>query len=336
MLRSPDLDSGVPVEGVPFAEPATGSHFPGIVLLYDDRPCAAIGYTREPCAKIVISQPILLIDVHDRIRNDLYDLLLKHVRQGAIANCMARVNFLQHDSLDDAVFMHLLARRGFIPSADIHQWERCVGNGHADCETRNPAEQIESRSSEYSVQRDKFKEANANEAFEVQAALDAILRCSKDLASETQPQAAELLAKWRAIHASVFVCRIEGKVAAILSCIESTAGDSIIEIANAGGLACGALSESHVCIEYIGVVPEFRRRQVASCLIGQIPVLMRQKGDGTESANVPSVTSIKAFSDAANDPAAGLYQDCGFVLAAKMQLWCCDLISEQDGKVVSA
>lgn len=330
-----NVNVGLPENSTSPAAPITDSHFPGIVLLYDDRPCAAIGYTREPCATIMISQPVLLIDAHDRIRNDLYDLLLKRIRRRSVANGVLRMNCLQQDSFDDDVFMRLLAKHEFIQLAEIHQWERCVGNGDAECETKKLARHIESRASEFSVQRDEFVKANTDEAIEVQAALDAILRCSNDLASQPQPRAAELLAKWRAMNAIVFVCRIEGNVAAILSCIESTVADSIIEIADAGDLACSVLSESHVCIEYIGVVAEFRRRQVATWLIGQIPVLLRPNGDGVRSANARSVKTIKAFADAANAPATGLYRECGFVLAAKMHLWCCDLRSEPNGNMIS-
>ena len=51
---------------------------------------------------------------------------------------------------------------------------------------------------------------------------------------------------------------------------------------------------------------------------------------------VAAVTTVKAFSDAANAPATALYQSQGFALAAEMQLWCCKLNNEQSEKYLTA
>ncbi len=109
---------------------------------------------------------------------------------------------------------------------------------------------------------------------------------------------------------------------------------SVSEIQNA--CVSEPFSESYLSLEYVGVVPQFRRRQLASWLIGQMKLLLHQSVCDVACETVSPVTTIKAFSDAANVPATALYQSQGFALAAEMQLWCCKLNNEQSEKYLTA
>ncbi len=319
---------------VPYESPAA---FPGIVLLYDGRPCAAMSYSREPCSTVVISPPVVLIDATDDVRRDLYDMLLKRMMQRFVEAGFLQMNFLQHDSSIDSLFLRLLAERSFVLAARILQWELSVWPGSAayQADLQNSGTPVEPSHGDCTLHQFDIANADADEVREVQTALDAILRSSDDLPNQPRPQADELLEKWQAIHASIFTCRTQGEIAGILSCVECMATEPAREIQQ----ACAAesspesSSESYLSLEYIGVVCEFRRRQLASWLIGQLQLLLHQS---VRSVAYGRVSAVKAFSDAANAPATALYQSQGFVLAAEMQLWCCKLKNDQSEKFVPA
>ena len=336
LLRQLDISSEAEIDASQITLSEPHAAFPGIFLLYDGRPCAAMGYSREPSATVIVSQPVVLFDATDHVRRNLYDVLLKRMKQSSVEAGFLQMNFLQHDSSVDAIFSGLLGERSFVPAAKILQWEFLTSPRSAvhQVELQNSATPLELRHRDCTVHRFDITYADADEVREIQSALDAILRCSDDLPNQPRPQADELLAKWQSIHASIFACRIQGRIAGILSCVDCTATEPANEFAKA--CAVESVTESYVSIEYIGVVSEFRRRQLASWLIGQVPLLLHQNGHSVAEVSMSDVTIVRAFSDAANAPATGLYQSRGFVLTAGMQLWCCDLQNEQGGKPVPA
>ena len=335
LLRQPDIGSEAEIDASRIAPYKSHAAFPGIIVLHDGRPCAAMSYSREPGATVVVSQPVVLIHATDHVRRNLYDVLLRRIQKGSVEFGFLQMNFLKHDSFNDLLFMRLAAERGFVPSASISQWELSIlcGSAERQADLKNSDKPLELGQRDRTVHRFNITDTNGDEVREVQTALDAILRCSDDLPSQPRPLAVELLAKWQSIGANIFTCRVQGKIAGILSCVECTATDSTTEI-DKGGIAESG-SRKYASIEYIGVVREFRRQQSASWLIGQIPLLLHQNGQGVTQASRPAVTIVTAFSDAANSPATGLYQSRGFVRVAAMQLWCCDLLKEQSGKSVS-
>ena len=335
LMRVPNQVAALDAAADRSADSAAIALFSGIILLHDDCPYAAIGYSKEPCSTMVLSMPIVLADVSDKIRRDLYDLLLDRVGQVSVAEGLTRMNFLQDNlSDDDAAFMSLLAERGFDPSTDILQWQLSIARDDPNCPSSTPAQQDTTNCSDFSVRRYDSVKANVDESVRFEAALQAILQCSMDLTSQPRPQAVDIIAKWRTLQTRVFVCHIDGTIAGIISCVETKALNPSIDITTEGQID-SASSELQVCVEYIGVVPEFRCRHVASWLIGQIPKLMQTNGDNAGSSEASVATVLKAFSDAANEPATRLYQRCGFLLASKMRLWCCELRNVQIQNVVS-
>lgn len=336
MLQQPATGCGVEMEAArltPFESPAA---FPGIILLYDGQPCAAMSYAGESRATVVVSPPVVLIDATNDVRRDLYDVLLKRMMRLSVDAGFLQMNFLQHDSGVDSLFLSLLAEQCFVPTARILQWKLSISPSSAACQAdvHHPETPIEPRRTECTLHRFDMTNATADEIHEVQSALDVILNSSDDVPGHPRPQADDLLARWQSMPASIFTCRIQSRIAGILSCVTGMATESAGEIQRA--YAVESLSESDLSLEYIGVVPEFRRRQLASWLIRQLPVLLHQNVPGVANGSISLVTTVLAFSDAANAPATALYQSLGFVLVAEMQLWCGRLKGEQSEASVPA
>lgn len=172
-------------------------------------------------------------------------------------------------------------------------------------------------------QRYDFSVTDAVSACELRSALDEILGCSEDLASQPQPTASELLTRWQHDSAKVFLCRIQRRVAGVI-------------VLGTRAMASTAIvpdtlpTEVSLCLEYIGVLPEYRRRQIASLMIRQIPLLTGLYCDEFEKRCSAEVLKVAAYSDVTNGPATSLYERAGFVLTDRMQLWCCDLCQDDN------
>ena len=303
---------------------------PGIILLYSNQPCAAIGYSIEPSETVTISSPVILIDASDHVRRELCEVLLNRLKQRSVEAGFRQINFLQLDSDIDPVFMTLLAEQSFLPAARILQWKLATSTSSAEQQiARNRSDTtIARRQDDYTIHRFDMTHADTREVCQVQSALNVILKSSDDLPGQRRPQADELLARWHSLQAHVFTCRMHGSIAGIIS------------LANCAGLgsdfdnvmASAAESESYVSLEYIGVVSEFRRRKLASWLIAQIPLLLgsdigNATADKAATRDETSAASVKVFSDAANTPASALYQNLGFHVVGEMSLWCCPLMA---------
>jgi ribosomal protein S18 acetylase RimI-like enzyme len=281
--------------------------FPGIILLYEGRPCAAVGYHRESEGTVVISEPVVLMDAVDNVRHALCDRLLKQIKHRTAADGAQRLHFLQQKSSGDPKFEELLKAQRFLHATDILQWELSVAAGY-QCSSQD----------RYEFQRCDVPVTDAVSAGELQSALGAILKCSEDLSSQPQPTASDLLTRWQHNSATVFLCRIESRIACVISLGSRTMTSAAI--------AADTLpADASFCIEYIGVLPEYRRRGIARLMIGQIPVLTGLCGDGPTRRRSAETFKVTAYSDATNGPAISLYERAGFVRTARMQLWCCDL-----------
>ena len=314
--------------------------FPGIILLYDDRPCAAIGYIREPCETIAVFEPVVLLDATTDVYRALCGLLIGQVKRLAIPEGFQRVRLLIQASAGDARLDQMLTEHGFVPATDIVRWDlSVVVSDQCPLPNRGTFELYDFT-------------ANPAAAREIQLAIDEILECSEDLTSQPQPSAAELLSGWQRIQAYLIVYRIQQDIAGIMSCVTNPNKSAMTAIPSAT-----LPSEADVGIEYIGVVPAFRRRHIASLMIGQIPKLLSSvcdapsecdlrietehgpvahhggeseladRGSGPDrfSRNLPQAMRIAAYSDSENTPANCLYQRCGFVQTIRHHLWCCDL-----------
>ena len=303
----------------------TQTVFPGIILLDDHHPCAAIGYTREPCETIVMSEPVVLLEATDAVYQALCGQMIGAVKRRAVFEGARRLHILIPRSAENAVSEQLLTELGFVCATEIVQWDltlpmvdRCSQPNHS------------------LIQLYDFSASTAASALEIQFALDAILNCSEDLSSQPHPTAAELLTRWQRMQAHVFVCRCEERIAGLITCVS-------IPILSAAATVPGTTSPSDtsIGIEYIGVVPAFRRRQIASLLIRQIPTLLSSICDArspvSERLEPQQDTyrlkgielqglKVAAYSDAANAPANSLYQRCGFVQTVRRHLWCCDIV----------
>ncbi len=340
LLQSQNTDSLSRDSTASAAASTLTGQFPGIILLYDDRPCAAIGYTREPCETIAVFEPVVLLDATTDVYRALCGLLIRQVKRLAIPEGFQRVRLLIQASAGDARLDQVLTEHGFVPATDIVRWDRSVAvSGQCPLQNRGTFELYDFT-------------ANPAAAREIPLAIDEILECSEDLTSQPQPSAAELLTSWQRIQANVFVYRIEQNIAGIMSCVTNP-NKSAVTAAPSATLP----SKADVGIEYIGVVPAFRRRHVASLMIGQIPELLSSvcdapdecclrietehgpvahhagKSEPADDGSGPDRFSrilaqalrITAYSDAANTPANCLYQSCGFIETTRHHLWCCDL-----------
>ncbi len=302
---------GTPVAGsaVSHAARATAG-FSGIVLLYDGRACAAVGYHRESAGTAVISAPVVFMDVADNVRRALCNRLLQQVKHRTAADGVQRLHFLQQKSSDDPKFDELLKAQRFAHATDILQWEVSMAAGY-QCSPQDRCE----------FQRYDVSVTDAVSACELQSALDEILECSEDLISQPQPTATELLTRWQHNSATVFLCRIQRRIAGVIVLGRHA-------MTSASIVPDTLPAEVSLSIEYIGVLPEYRRRQIAGLMIRQIPVLMHLCGDEPTSRCSSETLKVTAYSDATNGPATYLYERAGFARKARMQLWCCDVHEE--------
>lgn len=317
------------------------TQFSGTILLFDNRPCAAIGYVMEPTGTLVVSEPIVFLDASDEVHRALCGQLIGRVKRRAVSFACQRLHMLLPVSAGAAGFERLQAEHGFVHVTDIDQWDLSVAlNDQCSLQDQCTFQLYDSATNAAAATR------------ELQFAIDAILDCSEDQSSQPQPTSAELLIKWQRLQANVFVYRIEQEIAGLMSCVTSP------DITETQAVASGTLPLStNVCIEYIGVVPAFRRRQIASRMIRQIPKLLSSicaprsrfspsldtgldpaflcagetelPDQGVDPDRFSGIESqmlrVTAYADAANPPASGLYRRCGFVQTTRLHLWCCDL-----------
>ncbi|MBC7964462.1 MAG: GNAT family N-acetyltransferase [Fuerstia sp.] len=323
LLRAEGTGAGASDASLSSAATGSPDAFPGIILLYDHRPHAVIGYTREPCETIVISEPIVLLPPTEDVYRAVCGQLIEAVKRRAVSEGARRLQILLPVSAGDAGLERVLTEHGFMSTTEIVQWDLSAA---AVDRCLSPDRSI--------IQLYDFAASNSASALEIQSALDAILEYSEDLAGQPHPTAAELLTRWQRMGADVFVYRSGHKIAGILTCVTHPILSAVAPVA---GLT--AHSDTNVCIEYIGVVPAFRRRQIASLLIGQIPVLLNsicdsrspvserlktQQGLHRLKENLSAAFNVTAYSDAANAPANSLYQRCGFAQTISRHFWCCD------------
>lgn len=324
LLKAEDPDA-VPCDAT--ASPAasrTLTAFPGIILLYDHRPCAAIGYTREPCDTVAISEPIVLLEATAEFFRAFCGQLIEAVKRRAVSEGARRLQILLPEPAGNAGLERVLTEHGFKSTTDIVQWDLFVA---AVDRCMSPDRSI--------IQLYDFAASNTASAREIQSALDAVLDSSEDLASQPHPTAAELLTRWQGMGAHVFVYRIGHEIAGLLTCVTHPILSAVTPV-----VGTTSHSDTHVCIEYIGVVPAFRRWQIATLLIRELPTLLSSICDSdspaSERLEMQQVShrlngiksqglKVTAYSDAANVPANSLYQRCGFVRTISRHLWCCDL-----------
>ncbi len=281
--------------------------FPGTILLYDGRPCAAIGCTREPGGTVAVSEPIVLLNASDEVYQAVCIQLLNHIKRRTAAAGAERLHFLQSNTTCSARFASLLVPQSFVHVTDILQWERFEAAGRRV----SPPDQCEFRLFDFTAN-------DAHNFGEVRQALDAVLECSEDLKNQPSPNAVELLARWKQMQARVFVCRFAESIAGVISCASQSFKSSAVE-------PTPLPSDSNICIEYIGVLPEFRRKKIATLMIEQMLTLSYLGGDALTNRREFQGVKISAYSDSANSPARSLYHRCGFMQTARMPLWCCRL-----------
>lgn len=302
----------IPAEGS-----STEKGFPGLVLLYDHRPCAAVGYTRESHSTAIMSKPFVFLEASEDICTTLREQLIKQAKTQLSSEGLRFLQFLIDASAEGAEFGQELTKHGFAHAADVLQWERTIAPGqpHEMATQARPGEANElgtvpvlNRSRDY-----QYATAEAIPEKNLQDALEAILSCSDDLSGLPRPTADQLLAKWSQVGASVVVASCDQEVAGIIAyAVVSEKPDRLPRP-----------DETVVCIEYIGVAPAFRRRHVASELIDRIPKL-----PGLDSTRRSTRSlRIRAFSDQENFSATRLYQSQGFSQTNQMELWHCDLNS---------
>lgn len=339
LMQSSKADSSA-VDSVASRDLPTVAGLRGIILLFDNRPCAAVGYNSESDETIAISEPVVFLDASESVYSALCHQLLKQLKLRAAEQGAHRLHFLQQNANGASRFTGLLLTQGFVPATEILRWELTVSasalcpppgdNQVTEISSASPRirqswtaldahpEMISPPYERCEFQNYDFAAADVGADSEIQRALSEILACSEDFPGEPLPTASRLLRRWRQMSTAVWLCRINHTIAGLIALGTHPASSVEVEMDTTE-------SECHICIEYIGVVPEFRRRQIASLMIQRIPRLVNQKGSSPANRCLPPIVRITAYADVANRPARCLYRQCGFAQSDHMHLWCCNL-----------
>ncbi len=281
----------------------------GAILHSDRLPVAAMGFAAESDRTLTITDPVFLQNVPTNVRQQWTLRLLKEVLQEAKKNGSRLIRCLQPVDADASVIemTQTLTESGFLQQARIVILEKSTSDDRLQEMFGAQTSEAETGSSfivDLLTATQWSGDADSEAVFKV--VLRQVLADSMDLRRLPPPEVHELLEDWSRQQASMVLVR-QGEQ--IIGLCASTMGS---EQNSAGSASTTAL------IQYIGVVPGFRRTGIASNIIALLPKLL----SSAHSPESQTILRLKVFCDAGNQPARMLYLRSGFEMTGELDVWC--------------
>ncbi|MEZ6043530.1 MAG: GNAT family N-acetyltransferase [Planctomycetaceae bacterium] len=275
-----------------------GTDFSGLIALQDGRPSIAVGYSFEPDNTLSLTLPIWL---NNHAVSELKELIGECIRMASEAglkgaHCLAPIS--------ESFQIETLRLAGFRKAATVVSVARRPVGIQLN-HLQNRGERETDSEIEWNAQPLSPK-MFAQRSDDIVAALEEILSNSTDLLQIPRPSPDELEAVWGQKNGIVVTGCIGNHVCAI-ACVSLNNDQSYLRGESGGN----TFPAPFACIEYIGVVPKYRRRRLGRRLLEECD---RVFGDWiSENKFGLHVGSTMAFVDSSNEPAMQFYARCGFV-----------------------
>ncbi len=285
----------------------------GVILHCDGLPVAAMGFATESDRTLTITDPVFLQIVPTNVSQQWIHWLLQAVFQEAKKNGCRMIRCLQPINHEASVsgMTQTLAESGFLQQARIVILEKCRSDVRVQ-EMFGAQTSVAVTGSSFvgDVLTATQWSRDADSEAVVKVVLQQILADSMDLQRLPPPQVDDLLEDWRRQQAIIVLVRqgeqMIGLCASTMSAEQNPEGSA----------------SSTALIQYIGVVPGFRRTRIASNIIALLPKLLSD-ADQPESQ---TILRLKVFCDTENQPARMLYARCGFEMSGELDVWCRDVL----------
>ena len=269
----------------------------GVILHCDGLPVAAMGFATESDRTLTITDPVFLQIVPTNVRQQWIHWLLKAVFQEAKKNGCRMIRCLQPINSEASVIgmTQALAVSGFLQQARIVILEKCRSDVCVQ-EMFGAQTSVAVTGSSFvgdvltATQWSRDEDSKAV----VKVVLQQVLADSMDLPRLPPPEVDDLLEDWRRQQAIIVLVRQGEKLIGL--CVSTMSAER-----NPEGSA-----SSTALIQYIGVVPGFRRTRIASNIIALLPKLL---SDADQPESQTMKVTFRAgeitFADFTNWPTAG-------------------------------
>ena len=299
--------AGTAPDGAPVG--ADRPQLAGVILHCDGLPVAAMGFATESDRTLTITDPVFLQIIPTNIRQQWTHWLLQAVFQEAEKNGSRIIRCLQPvDTEASVIWMtKTLAESGFLQQAGIVILEKCTTDvGVQETFTAQTSEAETGSSFVADVLTATQWSGDADSEAVLKVVLLQVLAESMDLQRLPSPEVDDLLENWRRQQAIMVLVRQGEQVIGL--CAIAKGSEQISE----GSASTTAL------IQYIGVVPGFRRTGIASNVIASLPKIL----SGAHQPESQTIMRLKVFCDTENQPARMLYARSGFEMTGELDVWC--------------
>ena len=288
--------------------------FAGVILHFSGRPVAAMGFAARAEGTLTISEPVFL-QIHPTDARQQWTCWLLHVviQEAETTGCRTLRCVQPVDTAASESWMtRTLTESGFVKQARTVVLEKCASEVHEhktirEQETDDGPGRLAQRGSSVVTEVLKATQWSGNADSEVmlRSVLQHILAESMDLQRLPVPEVEDLLEDWRSPQATIVFVRQRGQTVGLCSFVTD------MEQASDGS------ATTMVLIQYIGVLPGFRRTGIASNLIESLPGFL----SGDYQPECLTMMRLKVFCDTENHPARSLYASCGFEESGELDVW---------------
>ncbi len=277
----------------------------GVMLCFEDHPVAAMGFAVELNRTLTITDPVFLRPGSTNTRERWTRRLLAMMTQKAGKIGCETLRSLQPVGAPASRpwMPRVLAESGFLKRAGIEGLEtRIPASGeHSTAIRRDDEERI---GPGFSMELLTASQRSGGLRVALPDIVRQILADSHDLKELPHPDADHLVADW-VLHQSTIALLLRKKTI-VGVCVCAMQRDQSAQ---------GSVSVS-VLIQYLGVLPEFRRTGVAASAIAALPEIL-SRGCVTEAP----ISRLRVFCETANEPARALYAKCGFETCSEFSVW---------------
>ena len=293
---------------------ADRERFAGVILYFSGRPVAAMGFAMRADRTLTISDPVFLQIYPADARQQWTCWLLDAVIQEAESTGCRALRWVQPDdtAASESWMSRTLAESGFVKLARTVVLEKCTlefpeHEAFREQQTDDGPGRFAQRGSFLvaAVLKATQWSGHADSEEVLRALLRQILGESMDLQRLPMPEIDDLIEDWRSQQATIVFVRQGGLAIGLCSCVTD------MEQASDGS------ATTMVLIQYIGVLPGFRRTGIASNLIESLPEFLSRD----YQPECGTMLRLKVFCDTENHPARSLYASCGFEESGELDVW---------------